>query len=186
MEFINSIARYAPINQQEAVDQRVMLDFIVQNKDTVLLRENPIAHITSSGFILNEERSKVLLVHHNIRGVWGWTGGHADGDGDLLHVALKEAAEETGVQNIRPLSCDIASLDILPVFSHQKNGHFVNAHLHLSVAYLLVCSEREALRPCPDENSAVAWFDTAYFTEKHFDSFDTRLYNKLISKAVKI
>jgi len=61
-----------------------------------LLRDNEIAHITSSGFILNKSLDKALLIHHNIRNVWAWTGGHADGNSNLLEVAIQEAVEETG------------------------------------------------------------------------------------------
>ena len=43
------------------------------------------------------------MIHHNIYNSWSWTGGHADGDKDLLYVAIKEAKEETGVKNIKAL-----------------------------------------------------------------------------------
>lgn len=126
---------------------------------------------------------RILLIHHNIRGVWAWTGGHADGDGDLLRVAIKEASEETGAVTIDPLSEEIASLDILPVFGHMRRGSYVNAHLHLSAAYILICDELEELRPRLSENTGAAWFPAGYVTEEHFDSFDVCLYNKLIKKA---
>ena len=60
--------------------------------------------MTASGFIVNEARNKTLMVHHNIYNSWSWTGGHADGDSDLLAVALREAREETGIVNVTPLS----------------------------------------------------------------------------------
>ena len=85
------------------------------------------------------------MVHHNIYKTWSWTGGHADNDSDLLYVAIKEAKEETGIQNIKPLSKNIFSLDVLPVIGHIKNNKYVSAHLHLSVAYLLEADERDKL-----------------------------------------
>lgn len=182
-DYIESIRQFSPANEQETADQRVMLAFITQHEHNVLLRENAIAHITSSGFIMNQTRDKVLLVHHNIRGVWGWTGGHADGDGDLLAVAVREAMEETGVTAAAALSPAIASLDVLTVSSHLRRGKYVGAHLHLSAAYLLLCDEREQIRPQPGENTAVQWFDTGHFTREHFHEHDVYLYNKLISRA---
>lgn len=183
MEYFNQIERFQPANEQEAADQRAMLAYIKRQGAHALLREDPIAHITSSGFVMNPQLDKVLLVHHNIRRTWAWTGGHADGDPDLLHVALKEAGEETGAAALTPLSREIASLDLLPVLAHQRKGCYVNAHLHLSVAYLLLCGEEEQVRPRLAENTAVAWFPTSYFTSDHFDPFDVYLYNKLIARA---
>ena len=183
MNYIQSIECFVPENEQETTDQRVILSHIKQNSQNVLTRDNPVAHITSSGFIMNKHLNKVLLVHHNIRNVWAWTGGHADGDNDLLHVAIKEAMEETGVTTIYPLSTSISSLDVLPVFRHWRKGVFVNTHLHLSVAYILICDEHDHIRPQISENTDVAWFDVSYFSEQNFDSFDTYLYNKLINRA---
>lgn len=183
MDFVAELKNYTPFSAQEEEDKGVILNFIYQNKETVLYRKNKIAHITSSGFILNPSLDKVLLIHHNIRDAWAWTGGHADGDGNLLGVALKEAREETGVATFTPLSSKIASVDILPVYGHQKNGSYVSAHLHLSVAYLLICAESEPLKTKPDENSGVKWFSTNYFTNQNFDPHDVYLYNKLIQKA---
>ena len=98
MNYITEIDRYVPINEQETKDKEIILNYIRNNED-VLTRDNEIAHITSSGFIVNKSRSKVLMIHHNIYNSWGWTGGHADGDSDLLHVAIKEAKEETGIKH---------------------------------------------------------------------------------------
>ena len=84
---------YQPVNEQEAIDKKAMLQFIEHNKD-VLYRTNLIAHMTSSAIVMNQSMDKVLFAHHNIYNSWGWVGGHNDGDPDCLHVALKEAKEE--------------------------------------------------------------------------------------------
>lgn len=185
MEYIKAINNYIPINEQEFQDKKVILNYIEHFGNMVLLRENEIAHITSSGFIMNKTLDKVLLVHHNIRNVWSWTGGHADGDEDLLYVSLKEATEETGIINIHPLINQIASIDILPVFGHIRKSKYVNAHLHLSIAFILIADENNEVRICPEENSGVEWFSIDKFTNEHFDKSDVYLYNKLISFAHK-
>jgi 8-oxo-dGTP pyrophosphatase MutT (NUDIX family) len=183
MDYIRAIEVYPPVNEQEKKDKSVILNYIEYFKNNVLLRDNEIAHITSSGFIMNKTLDKVLLVHHNIRDVWSWTGGHADGDDNLLFVSLKEAAEETGITNIQPLSESIASIDILPVFGHVRKSKYVNAHLHLSIAYLLITDENNEVQICPEENSGVKWFSIGKFTNEFFDRSDVYLYNKLISLA---
>ncbi len=186
MDYIKQILDFNAANYQEAQDKKVILDYIEKFSDSILLRENEFAHITSSGFIMNRALDKVLMVHHNIRNTWAWTGGHADGDTDFLHVAIKEGTEETGIKNIIPLSKNIASLDILPVYGHVKKGKYVSAHLHLSIAYILIASEKEKLVINEDENSGVSWFPMDKFTERNFDIYDIYLYKKLIQRAKQI
>ena len=106
--WIEEIKKYTPYNEQEQRDKELILKCI-NDYDDLLFRENPIAHITSSGYIVNKERTKVLMIHHNIYKTWAWTGGHADGDGDLIHVAVKEAVEETGVKHFKVISTEMLS-----------------------------------------------------------------------------
>jgi len=183
MDFIKQIIRFIPANDQESQDKRVVLDYIEKFPDNILLRDNEFAHITSSGFIMNKTLDKVLMVHHNIRNAWAWTGGHVDGDTDFLHVSCKEAKEETGVKDVTPLTKDIVSIDILPVFGHMRRNKYISSHLHLSIAYILIASEEETLTVNEDENSGVSWFTIDRFTEDHFDIHDVYLYGKLIQRA---
>lgn len=183
MDYKTAIEEYKPENEQEAADRSVILSCMERYGDRILLRENKVAHVTASGFLMNRGLDKVLLAHHIIMNRWAWSGGHADGETDLLQVAVREAREETGVVTVRPLAEAVASIDILTVSGHRRRGEYVNAHLHLSIAYLLLCDEGEEIRPRPAENTAVAWFPTGYFTAEHFDADDVYLYNKLIKKA---
>ena len=154
MNIEQQIADYKPYNEQEAHDQAVMRQLLATQPD-LFTRENQVAHMTASSWLLND---KVLMIYHNIYHSWAWTGGHADGDRDLLAVAKREAMEETGVTEIRTISEDIFSLEILTVDGHEKRGVYVPSHLHLNVSYLLEADEEEVLRIKPDENSGVRWF----------------------------
>jgi 8-oxo-dGTP pyrophosphatase MutT (NUDIX family) len=147
-----------------------------------LFRDNEIAHITSSGFILNKSLSKALMVHHNIRNSWAWTGGHADGDSNLLEVATREAFEETSIR-ATPLSASIASIDILSVFRHFKNNKYINSHLHLSIAFLFTANDDDKTVVKPDENSKVEWFPIEKINNELFTERDVYLYKKLIKQA---
>lgn len=181
MNWVELIKKYKPYNEQEEKDKRVIIRCIDTFED-ILTRENEIAHITSSAFIVNRTKDKVLMIHHNIFNSWSWTGGHADGEEDLLSVAIREAQEETGVKNVHPLVSDILSLDVLPVLAHTKKGKFIPAHLHLSVAFAVEGDENELLVVKTDENSGVKWVQIdemiTYSNEPHMQ----KVYSKLILK----
>lgn len=135
----------------------------------VLCRSCADGHFTASAWICDREHKRVLLVYHRIFDSWAWTGGHADGDPDLLRVALREAEEETGLREFRVLNTDVLSggkgdekppisLEILKVKAHRRRGLFVPAHLHYNLTWLLEADATTPLRIKEDENSGVAWF----------------------------
>lgn len=179
----DEIATYVPQNQQEQGDKKMMLDYLRMFPHNILTRDNQIAHITSSGFIVNPDGTKVLMAHHNLYQAWAWTGGHADGESDLLGVALREAREETGITHVRPLSREIASLDILPVWGHVKRGQWVPAHQHLNVTYLLVADESDPLSSRDGENSGVAWLPAKGLLEITNEWQMDQVYTKLLERA---
>ena len=181
--YVDEIRAYTPQNEQEAADQRLILEYIRLFPDNILTRDNEIAHLSSSGFVVNADGTRVLMAHHNIYRVWAWTGGHADGEGDLLSVALREAREETGVEHIRPLSPAIASLDILPVWGHVKRGKWVPSHQHLNVSYLLVADESDALQIREGENSRVGWLPAERLLEYTNEWQMDGVYAKLLARA---
>lgn len=186
MLFEEEIRNYECVNRQEKSDQKVILDYIDDYKENILTRDNKIAHLTSSGFIMNKSLTKVLMIHHNIYNTWAWTGGHADGEEDLLKVAIKEAREETGLKTVEFMSPKIASLDILPVNGHVKKGEYVSAHLHLNVAYLLIANEEHSLFVNKRETSGVQWIDIDDIPEYSQEPELIKIYNKLINQAKKI
>lgn len=151
------IENYKPYNEQEERDKQVMLKYI-NTFENILSRENEFAHFTVSSWAVNKEKTKVLMVYHNIYQSWCWTGGHSDGNPDMLKVAIKELREETGVENIKVLNDEgIFSLEILTVNGHIKRGKYVSSHLHLNVTYLLEVDEKDTLHIKADENSGVRW-----------------------------
>jgi len=180
--FEKELQAYLPINEQEEADKASILAMITAFPKTILFRENTIAHMTSSAFIVNKTLDKVLFIHHNIYNAWGWTGGHADGETDLLQVACREAREETGLQAIEPLCPAMASLDVLPVLPHRKNGRYVGAHLHFSPGYLLLADETAKLRTKADENSGVRWIPLAQIAAFCNEAHMLPVYAKLSAR----
>ena len=180
------IARYLPYNEQEYRDQKMILEFLDAHPDA-FLRSNKLAHMTASAWAVNPERSKVLMVYHKIYDSWSWTGGHADGEEDLLSVALRELREETGAEHIRPVTEDIFSLEVLTVDGHEKRGEYVSSHLHMNVTYLLEAKESDTLRICQPENSAVSWFTLSAALHASTEPwFVDRIYSKLNDKLINL
>ena len=184
MKLYEELCAYTPCNLQEEADRKVMMRYIKEFPN-VYTRDNVYGHITSSPWIINADASKVLMIYHNIYKSWSWTGGHADGDDDLLYVAIKEAKEETGIKNIKALDNKIFSLDVLPVPAHIKRGKNIASHLHLSVAYLLEADENDELIIKEDENSGVKWIPIDEVSKYSTEADMVKLYEKFNDRIKK-
>lgn len=187
MNWIDEIRNYTPFNEQEKQDKKVALDYITTFPN-ILTRENEFAHMTASSWIVNKDRTKVLMIFHNIYQSWAWTGGHADGEDNLRNVAIRETMEETGIKNIKPLQEDIFSLELLCVDGHVKRGKYVSSHIHINVTYLLEADESEVLAIKEDENSGVRWIDiddaVQISNEENMKVVYTKLNKKLKSVTI--
>lgn len=177
---------YRPWNEQEERDREELLRRLDSHED-LYTRANTAAHFTASAWVVSPDRSQVLMAYHKLYDSWAWLGGHADGERDLLSVALREVREESGLVNVRPVSPEIYSLEILTVDGHEKRGVYVSSHLHLNVTYLLEADPADPVRRKPDENSAVGWFGleeaVAASTEPWFRE---RIYKKLNAKLALV
>ena len=181
-KLIASIEQYQPYNVQEEMDKSLILEWI-KNNNNAFLRENTVAHMTASAWVVNADRSKVLMVYHNIYDSWSWVGGHADGETDLLAVAMREVKEETGIKKVCPVTEDIFSLESLTVDGHIKNGSYISSHLHLNITYLLEADSEETVSIKEDENSGVAWFAPEEALKKSSEPwFVAHIYKKLLDK----
>ena len=181
MKLIEDLEKYVPSCEQEVRDKAVMLQFLRTHEDA-FLRSNLIAHVTASGWVVSDS-GRVLMAYHKIYDSWAWTGGHADGDEDLLAVAIREAQEESGLGQVTPRQETPFSIEVLTVNGHEKRGAYVPSHLHLNVTYLLRGDESEPLRIKEDENAGVAWFDPEEAIRKCTEPWmAANIYRKLADK----
>ena len=181
-QLIKQLEKYVPYNQQEQQDKETILQQL-KTVDDIFYRENVLQHMTASGWVVNPARDKVLMAYHNIYQSYSWLGGHADGDEDLLQVALKEVQEESGIKNVRALSDEILSIEILTVDGHEKRGKHVSSHLHLNITYLIEADDSQQLLVAEDENSDVKWFGIDEAVESSNEQwFKDNIYSKLNEK----
>ncbi len=176
------IESFLPYTPEEAEAKQRLLALITQYGDAILLRDCEAGHITCSGFILSPDLKETLMAYHLIYQSVGWTGGHADGEDDLLGVALREAKEETSVTQIIPLSRRILSIDILPVPPHVKHGTPVEPHLHYNVTYGLLAPKEQAIAAKPDENRDVRWLPVGEIGSCCTEPQMLPIYEKLVKR----
>lgn len=150
------LTRYAASHAERRDVAARILEFVSSTPDC-FCRTCQQGHITGSAWLLNPAGDKALLTLHRNLKRWMQLGGHADGDPDVLRVALREAEEESGIQGIRPLSADIMDVDIHPIPDRPAKGE--PAHFHYDIRFLMQAPhERFAIS---DESDDLAWWSHA-------------------------
>ena len=176
---IDLLTNFVPGNDQEAIDREL---FLKRAEDPVNLTRDSEAHFTASGFVLNQDHTKVLGIFHNIYQSWGWMGGHADGDADLLHVARKEVEEESGVSDLKLLRPAPISIESIPVAAHIRRGEAVAEHTHLNLTFLFEAKDTATIRIEPGGNSDIKWIPIGEFVAKSLEPHMQIIYQKIINR----
>ncbi len=96
-------------NESDTVEQ--FIEFVSTNEDC-FERKLKEGHITGSAWVVSKDGRQVLLTHHKKLNRWFQLGGHADGNSDILKVAMQEALEESGLERVGPISREIFDIDI--------------------------------------------------------------------------
>lgn len=115
------------------------------------VRTRLAGHFTASSWLVSHDGSRTLLTHHRKLGLWLQPGGHADGDRDLLRVALREAREETGLPGL-VTEPGIFDLDRHWIPEHRE----VPAHWHYDVRFVVRAGFDERF-VVSAESHALAW-----------------------------
>lgn len=139
-------------------------------------RDHLPGHITGSAWIINNEGSKVLLVKHAALHKWLQPGGHADGDENVLRVALREANEETGLYNLTPVGPGFLDIDI-HLIPERKDLPFPQ-HDHYDVRFLFQADDREALT-ISNESTDLQWVELRDLEKFNSEKSILRLRSKL-------
>ena len=161
------------LEPHEAAMTAETIHFVDTHPDC-LLRTCAPGHLTGSAWIVNAGRTRTLLTHHHKLDKWLQLGGHADGDPDLLAVALREAREESGLTEVRAVSAEIFDLDrhwIPP--RKTEPGHY-----HYDLRFMIEADERAPL-VITSESKDLAWVDLARVTTLNPEESMARMVRKL-------
>jgi 8-oxo-dGTP pyrophosphatase MutT (NUDIX family) len=153
-DLLNLLSQYRPTFVEESAFVSRGRRMILQD-EKIFERAQPM-HVTGSAWVVNPSRSRIFMVHHGKLHRWFQPGGHADGDPDVLRVALKEASEESGVDpsNIRLLSEQIFDVDIHQV----PTTEVAPAHGHVDIRFLIEIDDSLPI-PGSHESHEVSWID---------------------------
>ena len=157
MNMLQILNNYKSFDDKEEQERRLLIDYFSIFGDKLFFRENKIGHFTANSITLNEKRDKILLVKHKIYNDWILPGGHADGEKDLLKVALKETIEETSIQNIKPVLKEVFDVHIFVTANHMKKGKYIPGHLDFCFSYLFIGKEEDIIKGKADENEGASW-----------------------------
>jgi 8-oxo-dGTP pyrophosphatase MutT (NUDIX family) len=133
----------------DPVSQR-FLDLLASSPEAVRA-EHPGAHLTASALIVHPDLERVLLCLHGRMNKWVQVGGHCEpGDASLLEAAMREAREESGLEDFlaHPVPID---LDI-----HQVNCRYGPSY-HYDVRFALLAQPGQVER-VSEESHALGWF----------------------------
>jgi len=165
---LSELKTYCAFDDAEKIELERLVNFL-ENNTNVYSRENLTGHLTSSCWIVNKDRSKALLVHHNIYNCWAPLGGHADNEANLPSIALKEAQEESGIQNVTLVDEKVLDIATFTVPEHMKRGKFIPLHFHFDLRYLLEADENEDLVIAEREVSDARWFTLDEISKLNID-----------------
>lgn len=134
--------------------RREVLDFVSRHDDA-LFRTCLSGHVTASALVVDHARERMLVMAHAKLKMWLQPGGHADGEGHLPSVALKEATEETGIGGLRiavpAVDCDVHTIPARPGEPE---------HLHLDVRFVVLAPPAAVVQG-NHESDQLAWVTLA-------------------------
>lgn len=170
---LNKLRVYRPHDQHERDMYETLLRF-VETEANCFDRALPIGHVTGSAWVIDRSRTMTLLTHHAKLERWLQLGGHADGDPDILRVAMREAREESGLDDIRPVSETIFDVDVHSIPARGTEPR----HLHYDVRFLL---EADATAPLvvSHESKDLVWVPLADIDRYSSERSITRMAAKI-------
>ena len=158
------LAAHRPATGQEAADLdrvRALVDPAAGGTADPWRRSLPL-HVTSSAVIVHPPTGRVLLRWHARQGTWLHVGGHGEpGESDPLAVAVREAVEETGLDDLAPWpDATLRHVTVVPVPASATEP----AHEHADLRFVLATLAPQSARP-EDDAAQLRWAGITEATE---------------------
>lgn len=124
---------------------------------------------TATGYVVNQNRTRMLMIFHKTLKCWLPPGGHVDPDEYPGDAAAREVLEETGVR-ARHIEANALDLELGDPTEVQLPTPFAMAaqlipeshkdveHIHMDSMYLLVADDRGDLTALESEVQDARWF----------------------------
>ncbi|MBQ6449879.1 NUDIX hydrolase [bacterium] len=152
-QLINQLRTYTPADAQERESVQKIIQWL-QTNPVLTYPENKTGHLTADCWLLSPDYSQVLLTLHHKFQRWIQVGGHVDAGESLTQAGVREAREESGIENIRLLSPNIFDLDVHWVDSYPGEEHY-----HYDIRFLAQASSwNYVISP---ESDDLRWFTPA-------------------------
>jgi len=164
-----------PLDAHEASMAADLIRFVEAHPDCAE-RSLQTGHLTGSAWIVDRERKRTLLTHHRKLNKWLQLGGHADGELDLLAVALREAREESGLTRLRVVETAIFDVDrhLIPARKTEPD------HWHYDIRFMLEAEPEEPF-VVSDESHDLAWIEIARMAEYNAEESMLRMARKTLA-----
>ena len=155
----SSVAARMPVDEREERSIAAFLRAFDGLADPFDQRLDPV-HVTGSGIVVGPRG--VVLLRHKRLGIWLQPGGHIDPGETPWDAALRESAEETGLDVSFDVpfdeSCDEPSEgDVVPELIHVDVHPGGRGHTHLDLRYLVDGGDADPAPP-EGESQDIAWF----------------------------
>lgn len=148
----------------------------VRGYDNFHSRQQLAGHLTGSAWVISEDRSHALLTYHGKFDCWVQLGGHVEDDADMLSAAWREAREESGLENVTPLSDQIFDVDVHAIPANQKEP----AHFHYDIRFLFA-ADRSVPLVISNESKDLAWVEIEKIAELTAEESVLRMVRKTLA-----
>lgn len=132
----DTLTAYLDQRPEDKDSLSALINALEDTAGTITSRKEFQGHVTAGALLLRAD-GRVLLVEHKALGTWLFPGGHLEEDDEtLMRAALRELAEETGIDPglVTPVSPVPLHIDIHPIPANPAKDE--PDHQHFDVRFL--------------------------------------------------